>query len=65
MRDGLARKQADARIVTALDKVVADLQLVLTSAELARGLDREVVGEEEKDLGAESLEERAPGFAGY
>ena len=48
----------------ALRKVVADLELVFASTELAGGLRREVVGEGKEDLGAEGLQQGPPGLAG-
>src|SRR5579863_759868 len=59
----LAREQADAGIVAAFRKVVADLELILASAELAGRPCREVVGKGEEDLGAKGLEKRAPAVA--
>ena len=48
VRDGLAGEQADTRVVAALGKVVADLELVFPSAELACGAGREVVRERQE-----------------
>lgn len=63
VREGLACEQADASVVPALRKVVADLEAVLSPAKLARGTRREVIGKREKYLGPKSLQKRSPSLA--
>src|SRR5262249_55261658 len=48
----------------ALGQAVADFKLVLASTEIARCSGGEIIGEREKDLGAEGLEKGAPAFTG-
>ena len=64
MRDGLAGEQADAGVVSAFGEVVADLELVFASAELACRARGEVIRKREENLGAEGLKQRAPALPG-
>src|ERR1700680_3626456 len=64
MRDGVTRPETHAGIVTALRDVVVYFPLVFLATKLAGDLGGELVGEGEEDLGAESLQEGAPGLTG-
>src|SRR5581483_4230409 len=63
VRDGFSGEQAHPGVVPALGDVVADLELVLPSADLACSPCREVIGEREDNFGAEGLQQRAPSLA--
>src|SRR6266851_5782822 len=62
--ESLAGEPTDLGIVTAFGQAVADFELVLASAEMARRARGEVIRQREKYLGAEGLQKRAPAFAG-
>ena len=62
--EGLAGEPTDLGVVPAFGQTVADFELVLASAEIARCPRGEIIGQREKDLGAEGLEKGAPAFAG-
>lgn len=53
MRQRVAGQQTDAGIVPALGKVVADFQLIFTTAQLACVLGRKIIGKREEDFRAE------------
>src|SRR5207249_6777890 len=62
--EGLASEPTDLGVVTAFGQAVADFELVLASAEMARRARGEVIRQREENLGAEGLEKGAPTFAG-
>src|SRR5208282_5262936 len=64
VRQRFSREQAYTGVVPTLGEVVTDLELVFASAQLAGGSGREIIGECEEYLRAESLQECAPSFAG-
>src|SRR5882762_5785014 len=65
MRNGLPGQKADAGIVPAFRKAVADLELIFAPAEFARDLRGEVIGECEEYFCTERLEQCAPRFPGH
>jgi hypothetical protein len=59
----LACPETDTGVVPAFRDVVVDLPLVLPPAEFAGDFRGEVIGQGEKDLGAEGLKQSAPAFS--
>src|ERR1700686_5249133 len=64
MRERFSCEQADSGVMAALRKVVANLELVFASAQLAGGSGGEIIRECEEYLRSESLQECAPSFTG-
>jgi len=60
----LAGEPTDLGVVPAFRQAIADFEPVFASAEVARCLRGEIIGQRQENLGAEGLEERAPAFAG-
>jgi len=64
VRERFSCEQADSGVVPTLREVVANLQLIFASAQLARCPGGEIIRECEEYLRAESLQECAPRFTG-
>ena len=55
VREGLSGEPTDLGVVSAFGQTVADFELVLASTEIARRPRGKIIGEREKNLGAEGL----------